>query len=106
MLNTDIKNKFYMYIVKCQDDTFYIGHTHDINQRIQTHRSGNGSKHTSERRVDELVYYESYDSKKEAIKREKQLKGWSRLKKEALINKDFNRLKKLSISRQSVSQKN
>ncbi len=92
---------FHVYILKCQNDQFYVGLTQDLRRRTQDHLSGYGSKYTKEEGVEKLVYYETHDSKSAAAKREKQLKGWSRAKKLALINSNQTQLKKLSISRQS-----
>jgi putative endonuclease len=82
----------YMYILKCVDDSFYTGSTHNLPQRLWQHQNGLGANHTSKRLPVELVYAEYYDRVAEAFYREKQVQGWSRAKKLALINSEWDRL--------------
>lgn len=86
----------YVYIVKCNDETFYTGSTWDLEKRLYEHQSGFGSDYTSKKLPIELVFSEYFDSIETAYKREKQIQGWSHKKKEALINRDFIKLEKLS----------
>ena len=88
--------KGYMYILKCSDDTFYTGSTNDIETRLQQHQNGEGANYTRKRLPVELVYYEEYQRIDEAFYREKQIQGWSRKKKKALINEEIDKLPKLS----------
>jgi putative endonuclease len=90
---------WYMYILKCSDNSFYIGHTTNIQERLIRHNSGQGAKWTAARLPVNLIYKESFTSKQESIKRELQIKKWSHKKKEALINGDFKTLKVLSCCR-------
>jgi len=76
---------WYIYIVKCQDDSFYVGTSSDLTRRFQEHKDGRGGKYTSHHKPSKIIYSESFDKKEEAFKREKQLKGWSRKKKENLV---------------------
>lgn len=76
---------FYVYIVKCADNTLYTGYTVDLNSRIETHNEGMGAKYTRGRLPVQLVYNECLDSKSEAMKREFQIKKLSRLEKLDLI---------------------
>lgn len=76
----------YTYIVKCKDDSLYTGYTTDIKNRINNHNSGKGAKYTKGRRPVELVYFETFESKSEALKREIAIKKLPRSKKEQLIN--------------------
>ena len=78
-------NKGYMYILECSDASYYTGSTIDLELRLQQHQSGEGANHTKKRLPVKLVYYEVYDRIDEAFYREKQVQGWSRKKKEALI---------------------
>jgi len=78
--------KGYMYILECSDGSYYIGRTTDLELRLQQHQSGEGANHTKKRLPVTLVYYEVYSRIDEAFYREKQVQGWSRKKKEALIN--------------------
>jgi len=76
---------YFLYILKCSDDSLYTGITNDISKRIANHNSGNGSKYVRSRLPAELVYAEEFETKSEAMKRETQIKGWSREKKTNLI---------------------
>lgn len=75
----------YTYIVKCSDETFYTGWTNDLEKRIEMHNSGKGAKYTKERLPVELVYYEAFDTKEEAMSREWHIKRLSRSEKQKLI---------------------
>ena len=90
---------WYVYILKCSDESYYVGHTEDLNSRIQHHSKGLGSQHTASRLPVEYIYSESLPSKSDAMKRETQLKHWSRAKKEALIQGNMAKLRNLSKSR-------
>jgi predicted GIY-YIG superfamily endonuclease len=80
---------FYIYILKCKDDSYYIGHTDNIEQRISQHTMGKINGYTSTRLPIKLVYSELFNSREEAIMAERKLKRWSRKKKEILINKGW-----------------
>ena len=82
----------YMYILKCVDDSFYTGSTNNLPQRLWQHQNGLGANHTSKRLPVEVVYAEYFDRVAEAFYREKQVQGWSRAKKLALINSEWDRL--------------
>lgn len=75
----------YTYIVKCSDETFYTGWTNDLEKRIEMHNSGKGAKYTKARLPVELVYYEVFDTKEEAMSREWHIKRLSRSEKQKLI---------------------
>ena len=75
----------YIYIVKCSDETFYTGWTNDLKKRIEMHNSGKGAKYTKARLPVELVYYEAFDTKEEAMSREWHIKRLSRSEKQKLI---------------------
>lgn len=88
MKETDKQNQHqgnYTYIVKCSDETLYTGWTNNLKKRLEAHNSGKGAKYTKNRRPVELVYFEEYDTKQEAMKREYAIKQFSRQKKLALI---------------------
>ncbi|BBE31899.1 hypothetical protein OSSY52_20400 [Tepiditoga spiralis] len=76
----------YTYILKCSDGSYYTGSTNDLQKRLIQHQDGNGANYTRKRLPVKLVYYEEYSRVDEAFYREKQIQGWSRKKKEALIN--------------------
>ena len=77
--------KHYVYILRCADGTFYTGWTTDPERRTKVHNSGKGAKYTRARRPVELIYYEEFDDKIEAQKREWAIKQLTRAEKEELI---------------------
>lgn len=81
----------FAYILRCADGTLYVGHTHALAAREKSHNDGFGSEYTSSRRPVHMVYAEEYPSLRRAIARERQLKHWTRAKKEALIVADAER---------------
>lgn len=88
--------KGFMYILECSDGTYYTGSTIDLDLRIKQHQNGEGANHTKKRIPVKLVYFEKYNRIDEAFYREKQVQGWSRKKKEALINSKSELLNKLA----------
>lgn len=99
-------SKGYMYILKCADGSYYTGSTKDIVLRLAKHQAGEGANHTKKRLPVELVYLEEFQRIDEAFYREKQVQGWSRKKKEALIGGDVNKLKELAGCRNESHYKN
>ena len=75
----------YTYGLLCADGTLYTGWTNDLKKRITSHNAGKGAKYTKARRPVELVYYEEFQTREEAMKREYAIKQLSRKEKEALI---------------------
>ncbi|WP_349352741.1 MULTISPECIES: GIY-YIG nuclease family protein [unclassified Flagellimonas] len=88
--------KGYLYILECTDGSYYTGSTIDLQKRINEHHNGQGANHTKKRLPIKLVYVEEYLNIATAFEREKQIQGWSRAKKEALITGDFDALPNLS----------
>jgi putative endonuclease len=86
----------FTYILRCADDTLYVGHTENLASREQTHNDGKGAKYTAARRPVRMVYAEEHSSMVSAIARERQLKRWTRKKKDALILGDRAALRSLS----------
>ena len=78
----------YTYIVKCADGTLYCGWTNDLERRIADHNAGKGAKYTKPRLPVKLVYYETFDTKEEAMSREWHIKQLSRVGKMKLIKKE------------------
>jgi len=76
----------YVYIVRCKDSTLYTGWTNNLEKRVMEHNNGKGAKYTRGRVPVELVYFEAYDTKEEAMKREYMIKGKSKKEKESLID--------------------
>jgi len=85
--------KSYVYILKCADDTYYTGVTSNLEQRLFQHSIGfYKNSYTSKRRPITLMFYAEFTDITIAIAKEKQVKKWSRAKKEALINGEFDSL--------------
>ena len=93
----------YTYILECANGQYYVGSTTDLEKRLMEHQAGMGGKFTSKHLPVKLVYKEEYMSISQAFQRERQLHGWSRAKKEALINGQFEKLPELSLSKASPS---
>jgi putative endonuclease len=88
---------YYLYILKCSDNSYYTGITSNLNKRIFEHQSGKHlGSYTYSRRPIELVFYAEFTDVGFAIDSEKQIKKWSRAKKEALINGEFEKLPNLA----------
>jgi putative endonuclease len=90
----------YVYILRCADDSFYVGSTQDIDSRVQLHNDGRGAAYTFKHCPVRLVYSEVFDSEAKAVRRERQLKHWSHGKKQALVDGNIQRLTHLSKRRQ------
>ena len=92
-------HQYWVYIVECKDGKYYTGITGNLQQRIAQHNSGYfPTCFTFNRRPVTLRYFQHFTEVKNAIAWEKQLKGWSRKKKEALINGDFREIQRLARS--------
>lgn len=89
--------KGFMYILKCNDDTYYTGSTINLLVRFLQHQSGLGANYTSKRLPVALIYFEKFSRIDIAFKREKQVQNWSRKKKEALIKNEYDKLHKLAV---------
>ena len=87
---------FYVYILRCSDGSYYTGHTDNLEARLAAHQSRAIPGYTFKRRPVSLVFSEQFISREEAYERERQIKGWSRAKKQALIEQDWERLVSLS----------
>jgi putative endonuclease len=94
--------KGWMYILECSDGSYYVGSTNNIELRIEQHNNGEGANHTKKRLPVTLVYLEEFDRIDEAFYREKQVQGWNRKKKEALINNQQNQLPNLSLAYRDI----
>jgi putative endonuclease len=90
--------KGFVYILLCVDGSFYTGTTNDLERRLLEHQNGEGANHTRKRLPVELVYTEEFDRIDEAYYRERQIHGWSRAKKIALIEGRNEELPKLAKS--------
>ena len=90
---------WHLYIIRCADSSLYTGITNDIMRRIKIHNSRKGGSYTRSRAPVDLVYHEACEGKSEALKRECQIKKWTRNKKLALIRGDLSQLIEVSKSR-------
>ena len=93
---------WFVYILHCADGSFYVGHTCSVEKRFACHRANAGARHTAMHPPDQVVYKEEFASPVEAVRRERQLKGWRRGKKEALIAGDLDALRQQSHSMRSL----
>lgn len=84
----------YTYILRCGDDSLYTGWTNHLTKRVADHNAGRGAKYTKAHLPVELVYYEIFDTKEEAMKREYAIKKLSRSQKERLIASTSNLLRR------------
>jgi putative endonuclease len=90
--------KGYMYILRCGNGAYYTGSINDLDLRLQQHQRGEGANFTRKHLPVELVYYEEFNRIDDAFYCEKQIQGWRRAKKEALINGEYGKLKELAKS--------
>ena len=91
---------FYVYILKCSDNTFYTGITNNLDRRLNEHATGiHKESYTYSRRPVELVYHEKLNNPELAIRWEKRIKNWSQKKKQALIDGDWEKLVEYSKSK-------
>ena len=89
----------FVYILRCADGRYYVGRTTHLNDRVKAHNLGEGPKYTAARRSVRLVYSERHSTPEQAVKRERQVKRWTRAKKESLIRGDLVELQRLSKRR-------
>jgi putative endonuclease len=90
---------YFVYILECSDKSYYTGLINNLEKRFAEHQAGFHTSYTSTRLPVKLVYSAHFNDINEAIKIEKQIKGWSRKKKEALMRGDFDSLIQLSKSK-------
>ena len=96
----------YVYILECSDNSFYIGVTNNVGRRFIEHSTGlHEESYTFNRRPLKLVYCKQFNNPLKAIEFEKQLKGWTKAKKTALINNDLELLHDLAVCRNETSHK-
>jgi putative endonuclease len=79
----------FTYMLRCSDGSFYVGSTRVLGQRVHQHQIGEGAEYTRRRRPVELVWFEEHENIGAAFSREKQIQGWSRAKRLALIRQDY-----------------
>ncbi|MES2629445.1 MAG: GIY-YIG nuclease family protein [Bacteroidota bacterium] len=91
----------YMYILECGNGSYYVGSTTNLELRIRQHQAGVGAKHTAKNLPVELVYHEFFQEISQAYYREKQVQGWGRMKKLALIEGRLSDLPHLAKGKQT-----
>ncbi|MDG2432752.1 GIY-YIG nuclease family protein [Flavobacterium sp.] len=98
---------YYVYLLKCKDDSYYVGITSDIDRRLVEHNAGKyPDAYTFKRRPVALMWYQEFTDPNQAIEFEKKIKKWSRAKKEALIKDDYDLLPFLSECKNESHSKN
>lgn len=86
----------WMYILRCADNSYYVGSTTNLERRLWEHNEGIGARYTAQRRPVELAYSAEFPDIVQAYAAEKQVQNWSRAKREALIRGDFEALSELA----------
>lgn len=87
---------FYVYLLRCSDGSYYVGHTDNIEARMAQHQSASLKCYTSTRLPVQLLKTESFGTREEVLEAEQQLKGWTRRKKEAWLSGNFEELRRLA----------
>ena len=97
----------YVYMLRCSDGSFYVGRTtgDDLSPRIDQHNAGSYQGYTFKRRPVVLVWSEHFDRITDGIAAERQIKGWSRAKKEALIRSDWDAISRLAQRRGGLAKR-
>ena len=93
--NNNMKN-FYLYILRCRDGSYYVGHTDDLDKRMSEHNLGLHEGYTAARRPVELIAMQTFYTRDEAFAAERKIKKWTRVKKEAFIRSDWNEISRLA----------
>ncbi len=101
-----MEKKLFIYILECSDGTFYTGVTNNLDRRLSEHNEGISPKsYTFPRRPVKVVFSEEFTSPIDALEAEKQVKGWSRKKKQALIEGNFQKIQELAKRQTPVKKK-
>jgi predicted GIY-YIG superfamily endonuclease len=90
---------FWVYIVRCADDSYYTGHTDNLEKRIMEHQTGKIEGYTSTRLPVTLLFANEFPTREEDLSHERQIKGWSRKKKEAMMRGDWGEVSRLACSK-------
>jgi putative endonuclease len=92
---------FWVYILKCNDDSYYTGHTDNLEIRIAQHNEGKIDGYTATRLPVTLLFSEQFASRSEALEMEQRIKGWNRKKKEAMMRADWKEVSRLAKSKKN-----
>jgi predicted GIY-YIG superfamily endonuclease len=87
---------FHVYIVRCSDNSYYTGHTDNLEKSLAEHNSGECKCYTATRRPIYLLFSQEFVTREEALSAEQQIKGWSRKKKEAMMNNNWEEVSRLA----------
>ena len=90
---------FWVYMLQCADRSYYVGHTDELEKRVLQHERGEVDGYTSTRRPVRVMFSQEFASREEALAAERQIKGWSRKKKEALVQGDWAEMARLAQRR-------
>ena len=90
---------FWVYMLQCADRSYYVGHTDELEKRVLQHERGESGGYTSTRRPVRVVFTQAFASREEALAADLQIKGWSRKKKEALVQSDWAEMSQLAQRR-------
>ena len=90
----DQQNNFYFYVLQCSDNTLYAGYTNDVDRRVAVHNAGKGAKYTKARLPVLCIYYESFETKNEAMRVEYAFKQLTRKQKLDYIRRNLNEIAK------------
>jgi predicted GIY-YIG superfamily endonuclease len=93
---------FWVYILRCADNSYYAGHTDNLERRMAQYQAGEVTGYVSTRLPVKLMFSAEFSSREEALERERQIKGWSRREKEAMIRGDWIEVSRLSQRRVKV----
>jgi len=77
---------YYVYILLCKDGSYYTGHAKNVKHRVEQHKKGQGARYTRMHRPEKIVYVEEFNSRTDAMKREREIKSFSHSKKQRLVN--------------------
>ena len=81
---------YYVYILLCKDGSYYTGYTKDIKNRVEQHKKGQGARYTRMRQAQKIVYVEEFNSRSEAMRRERKIKSLKHTEKQRLVNTYLN----------------
>lgn len=90
---------FWVYILRCADNSYYTGHTDNLEARINQHHLGESKSYTASRLPLEFIWSQEFSSRETALSAERQIKGWSRKKKEAMMQDDWGEVSRLAKSK-------
>jgi putative endonuclease len=90
---------FWVYIVRCADNSYYTGHTDNLEKRLAAHKSGEIEGYTATRLPIRVLFSEEFSTRQEALERERQIKGWTREKKAALVRGEWKEVSRLARSK-------